>query len=319
MSSQARGELSVVLEGERMTAVVLPSRGAKVASLRWRDGDIAVLDEPRCGALPPLDPHRPYAAEDSSGFDDMFPTISAEGALPDHGEAWRLSWSAAREGRALLLEMRSCLLPCILRKRLSIVPWGEGGSALAADYELVNDGARAFEWLWAAHPLMGASPGACLRIEPEPFGEVISTYACPTLPLRLGRYPFPLPRGPEGPRIDAMPEPGGGEGLRAYKYWFSRPLPPGPARVALCDPDIGIVRGLAFDGASTPWLGVWINGGRLMGQRNLAIEPASVPLDCTLSARDAGFPVPLLAPGATARWSISIFAEPRRSAPSGVS
>ncbi len=96
-----KGEEALELQSDELRAFILPGRGGKLASLYSREFGLELLSQIPCEHYTaPPDGHI-FSPEDSSGFDDMFPTISEcvylwepwRGSLmPDHGELWSLPW-----------------------------------------------------------------------------------------------------------------------------------------------------------------------------------------------------------------------------------
>ncbi len=100
-----------------------------------------------------------------SGWDEMFPTISACAypgpgrtwvTLPDHGEVWALPWRLveAESGR-LTLAVEGQALPYRLTRTLAFT----APDTLALHYQLVNLGAMPLPYIWAAHPQFACGAG----------------------------------------------------------------------------------------------------------------------------------------------------------------
>lgn len=309
-----KGEAALVLDDGRLAAVVLPERGGKIASIRDLRRDRELLWQYEGTMYPPIEPEGPFSAADSSGFDDMFPAIRSGpyGAdpwpalmIPDHGEAWRLPWSPrSARSDALSLELRGRILPYSLRKELRLCADGEGRPTLRIDYALENTGDAAFEWIWAAHPLFAMGPGGGFRpILADGFRaeelRLLNAHDSDALSGYGAEYPFP--EGAGAVPVDRLPPEGR---ALALKYWF--PLRSCCIGAEVWTGDDGYRFDIAWDARRLPYVGVWINADGWAGQRNLALEPASAPMDGPAQARAAGFPLPCLAPGAVETWFFSI-------------
>ncbi len=113
-----------------------------------------------------------------SGFDDMFPNITAglyvggrfDGAvLPDHGEVWSQTWNHAITDEGVMLSVDGTALPYTLQKTVSI-----SYPAITLDYMLTNRSDSAFEYIWAAHPLFILEKDT--RLELPSVSEIINVF-----------------------------------------------------------------------------------------------------------------------------------------------
>ncbi|WP_353827684.1 hypothetical protein [Agromyces sp. SYSU T0242] len=153
-----RGEESIALAAEWGEVVVLPGRGAKIASLADRAGR-EWLAQPD-GDLPAVDHSVAFADAEMCGWDEMAPTVRTKG-MADHGDVWRTPWSVldARDD-AIALEVRTDRFT--LRRTLTAVRDG-----FVLDYA-----ARSLEpglpFLWMAHPQFRADGATRVRVAPVP-------------------------------------------------------------------------------------------------------------------------------------------------------
>ncbi|MFA5112651.1 MAG: hypothetical protein WC443_14660 [Desulfobaccales bacterium] len=309
-----KGEAAIRMEDGRLAVVVLPERGGKIASIRDLRLNRELLWQYEGATYPEIDPIGSFSAADSSGFDDMFPAIlpGSYGSkpwpdlmIPDHGEAWRLPWSLlSATPAAASLELQGRIFPYSLRKDLRLCADCEGRPTLRIDYALENTGSSEFEWIWAAHPLFDMGPKGGFRLklsEGVRAGELrlINAYDSTALPGYGMEYPFP--EGAGILPVDRLPPE---DRPLALKYWFLQPSCCVGAEMWTGDAEYHLQ--IAWDTQRLPYLGVWINGGGWAGQRNLALEPASAPMDGFTQARKAGFQLPRLQAGAVATWFFSI-------------
>src|SRR5712691_9899243 len=129
---------------------IQPERGGRIISLRLAgeellDQGIGVDDPSQAG----------FVAAGARGWDEMVPCVDAsrypgpgsfEGVeLPDHGEAWRLRWTAIDDAT---LECAGRVLPWRLRRRVVL-----GERAVRLTFAYRGDGAEPLLAYWCAHPL----------------------------------------------------------------------------------------------------------------------------------------------------------------------
>ena len=297
-----RSEPAVIIENGMVRAVVLPARGAKVASLCLHRGDgeepagwtevLSQIDGDRY-RIPP-EYGREFLGEDGSGFDDMITTIDAcevrvehgvHGGistdspvrLPDHGEAWSRPWSYRLDGDSVVLSIDGRALPYHFMKKISLED-----DSLVVDYSAENRADVPVPFQWAAHALFRISPGARLEV-PADMKKIHNVCPSSTLPEAGVVYDYPRPFGPQGIDLSSMP-PKNGHG--AQKYWFTDAATEG--RCSITDPEIDIRSSILFDPADLPWLGIWVNEGFWHNGYNLGIEPSTCWLDSPAAAMEHG-------------------------------
>ncbi len=98
------GIAALVLENETFRTVVVPTMGAKIVSLLDKRTGVEWLAGPGDRPFRPASYGATFDQQDMSGWDEMFPTITAcpypaPGAhtgvsLPDHGEVWAVPWTS---------------------------------------------------------------------------------------------------------------------------------------------------------------------------------------------------------------------------------
>jgi galactose mutarotase-like enzyme len=329
--STYKGEPALTLENHALKVVVLPRRGAKIASIYAKEPGRELLWQYPGEAYPPLVPGSAFKPEDSSGFDDMFPTVNAEPypfepwarrPLPDHGEVWSMPWQLVTprdeaqdiETRgSLTLEVEGRNFPYRLRKTLSLA-----GAALRVQYHVENLGSSPFPCLWAAHPLFATRPGmhislsdanknACSRIlvanpseELGPQGTILD-------------FPSASPRR-GGMAVD-LSQIGTDTGI-TRKFYFAKPLvrgeiflqelqEPQNPQDPLSGQGSGFRIAVRFPANKVPYLGIWVNEGGWAGQNNIGIEPATAGMDSPGIARKFGMEW-ILPPNGVQEWWLEI-------------
>ncbi len=281
-----------------LAVTVLP-RGGKIQSIRW-DGREWLWQRPgetyRFAGYGDA-----FETGEFSGFDDMFPTISAcpypgepwaGVSLPDHGEVWTLPWQCQPEEDALACQVDGVALPYRLHKRVSLLP-----DALALDYRAQNLSGAPLACLWAAHPLFVLQDG--MEVELEGCKRIFNTARDKDNLGDFGTlHDWPVcATGRDLRRLD-----GAHHTYRKFYAWH--PLDqnrahlryPGGVRVTLEAPV-----------EQVPYLGLWVDeagyGGH--GMRCVTPEPCTAApdrLDWALAhGREASLP-----PGGEAAWRLTI-------------
>ena len=160
-----RGLDAWVLENEILRTIVVPELGAKLVSLLDKRSQREWLVDPGERPFQKVAYGAPFEKQDMSGWDDMFPTISAceypgpgekHGvALPDHGEVWSLPWTvtqACSDRLALSVEGKGAALP--VEPQYGIRRAGDA----AVELPIGKPGARKY----ALH--LGGAPAVCQRV-----------------------------------------------------------------------------------------------------------------------------------------------------------
>jgi galactose mutarotase-like enzyme len=298
-----------LLESAALRAVVVPRLGAKIVSLLDKRSGTEWLAGPGSRAVKPLAYGAAFEKQDMSGWDEMFPTISAcaypgpgaaHGApLPDHGEVWALPWAVeeANAGR-LRLSVQGRALPYHLARTLAFV----APDTLALHYELVNLGSDPLAYIWAAHPQFDCGAGAQIVLPPG------VTQVCNVLPPAWGwgepeaRYAWPQATGMDGTRrqIDQV---GGPERRQARKFYVLPDERIGSA--ALVRQPAGPWLRLAWEPDAVPYFGLWVDEGALHHQAVAALEPATGFYD-SLALAWAQQRVAVLGPGQSTAWTLIV-------------
>jgi galactose mutarotase-like enzyme len=154
---------------------VRPERGGRITSLRLAgeellDQGIGVDDAAAAG----------FVEGGAWGWDEMVPNVEPglypgtgpwQGTeLPDHGEAWRLHWSASLvEDNIATMTCSGTLLPWRLERRLELTE-----RAVRASYRYTNEGGQPIYAYWCAHPLFRYEAGMRVEAGAEPFAAPAS-------------------------------------------------------------------------------------------------------------------------------------------------
>jgi galactose mutarotase-like enzyme len=280
---------SLVLESDALRVAIIPAYGSKMASLMHKRTGVEHLYQ-----LPGKTFRRAaygdsFEKGESSGFDEMFPTITAcycdtspwAGTLmPDHGEVWSIPWQFEVKETAVRLSVHGVRFPYVLSKEISF----ESANTVRLQYFVENPTHYAFPAMWAAHPLFNAHPGARI-ILPEAVREIMNTVPGPALGEYGSRLGFPTARTQEGKEWD-LSRMGPDEGKYYFKYFCLDKLREGFAIIH--DPKSRETTALAWPVDQIPYLGMWVNEGAWEGQFNVAPEPCTAPFDRWDVARQWG-------------------------------
>jgi galactose mutarotase-like enzyme len=138
----------VLLSGGPWELDILPERGGRIASLRLEGREL--LDQGVGVDDPGADD---FVAGGAWGWDEMVPNVEAAsygGAdLPDHGEAWRVSWTVlSTSASQAVMACEGRVLPWRLEREVSL-----GADAVRVSYALSNRGPGRLPAYWCAHPL----------------------------------------------------------------------------------------------------------------------------------------------------------------------
>ncbi len=300
------------LESEQLSFTVLPERGAKIASfyheptateLLWQpagDGGGTAADYKTAASVAA---GIAFDAEQGWGWDEMFPAIHAERFedesgrrvdVPDHGEVWTMPWEVLQSSgeTSVTLGVTSPSMGYRLRRTTTL-----RASSVLHEYELENTGEAELPWMWAAHPLFVLRAGSSLQV-PGIWDTVRNAHESPAMPEYDRLYPYPGAGTGSEPRLDTLPAPDSGSTL---KYFFERPNDDPELGITLSQPSISLDISVTADPRIVPWYGIWCNAGGLWGHNNVAIEPASAPMD-SLSAAERLGRLPRLAAGDRVSW-----------------
>ena len=152
-----RGEPGKRLRTDEIDVLVLPRRGAKIASLQHRPSGREWLEQPVGALRGPATYGSAFVDADMFGWDEMLPTIVGATypeddyrgtPLPDHGEVWTLPWETKSAGEVLLCSTAGRALPYRVSRSMRVK-----GARLELEYELSAAGPTP---LWLPTPSSGS-------------------------------------------------------------------------------------------------------------------------------------------------------------------
>ena len=162
--SKFKGIDAVVLENERVRAVVLPEYGGKMVSFFDKEGDYEWLYQTQESKLKVP----PYGADFSDyndgGFDEFFSCLhldspSSKGEEARRGEVWMLPWEYKATYDGVALQVHSPEFPYSLSKRVCLHSEG-----ITIKYEAVNKSDKALPFIWTPHALLNSNASTEIKV-----------------------------------------------------------------------------------------------------------------------------------------------------------
>ena len=268
-------EAYLLQDGE--LSVILSNYGAKLQSIRFRDKEYLVQNT---GS----DLYRISQRGDSftqgefSGFDDMFPNISAglyvggafDGTpLPDHGEVWSASWDGEITDTGVRLSILGVVLPYRLEKQVQV-----SGSNIMLNYTLTNLSEHAYEFIWAAHPLFVLEEGT--RLDLPNVTQIVNVFGGQRYLGEDGqKHGWPISN-------DLRDLSGLAPSNRCQsKYYVENEREENRSHIIYADGTI-----ISLLGINAPYLGVWVDEGVEMNC--VAPEPCTGAYDTQARAHNSG-------------------------------
>jgi galactose mutarotase-like enzyme len=268
------------IEGEVLSAVVNPQRGAKITSLVDAAGT-EWLAQGR--ADHPSAPGTPFIDAEMQGWDECAPTIVAcrvsNHDLPDHGDLWDAEFDVDGD----LVSAVGTSMPYRFQRRIQNTPTG-----LRLDYSAETLQGR-IPFLWAAHPQFAAPPGTRVEL-PSTIESVVDVLDSSTPELAWT---------PELSTIDSLSM---GE---CRKLYVTPSAPVDRARLIRPDGSALVMRW----SDTCPYLGIWFDHGAYSATPVIALEPATAYFDSVERAVKLGR-APLLTPGHPLTWWVELEAHP---------
>lgn len=262
-------------------AATVTDYGAKIQSIRFGGKEMLVQSNSRSETYIISEYGDPFEKGEFSGFDQMFPNVSAgiypaepwkDVELPDHGEVWSRMWESSTDRGALCLRTAGVRLPYELRMRIRM-----RDNEIEINYHAGNLSGHDMDYIWCCHAQFILEDG--MRLIPDDAAEIFNAAGGQKY---LGAYG----------EIHGWPVSGDGRDLRTLssenrccnKYWIWNAL--SRNRCTLEYPD-GRRVVLTAPVDKVPYLGVWTDecgyGG--YGMRCAAPEPATAAPDSLEAAR----------------------------------
>lgn len=272
------GQTALRLESECVSVVVLPERGAKIASMVDARG-YEWLAQPPAGDLVAARRGDSFPDAEMCGWDEMFPTLQSVG-LPDHGEVWAEPWDVLRADSQLIeTEFRGVARPYLLQRRIEL---SERGVVLRYSARATTE---ATVVMWVAHPQFVAPAGTLLVLPDGP--SMVSHTADGARDTALASLSDPFATLQHG---------------EAKKLWFAPQRQ--PTAIGLLNPR-GDSLTLSWNNAEVAYSSVWIDNACKSREPVIAIEPAT-GTGADLIAAAASQRAMALTQSEWQHWSISV-------------
>lgn len=273
-----KGLNALLLENDVLRLTFLPEYACKLASLIHKKTGREFLFQSSEDTLKLPEYAASFSAYDSSGFDEVLPSIDAcpypDGAfqgtpIPDHGEVWAMKWTSCPgpDGKSLKAFVKSEKLPYIFSRSVFLRE-----NEIHFEYTLENTSEENFKFIWTPHCLLACSPATKLLI-PQELDEVITVeHSTQHLGPWGTKHTYPLTKDINGYEIDlSATEPVSANNCE--KFYFTSPNQAGWCGIEHTDSGEKIL--YEYDADKIPYLGVWKTQGGYRGDYNLALEPCS--------------------------------------------
>ena len=264
---------AIVMESDRVRAVILPMLGGRVWELEdrhrrrqwiWHRPDVPLQASP-VGAA--------YDDVWAGGWEELFPNDAPglfEGReLPDHGEWWAMSWTTleARSGATgtVKLAATATIVRAHCTKEFHLA---DGATTLSVTYCIRSAEDRPFHFLFKQHLPVAITP-TCRMLLPGGRVEAVDP-AFSTLIRGGDPFAWPVARV-SGESVDLRQIPTATSRLQEFLY--VRDLP--EAWCGVEDPAQGAMLRMDFDSTALPYVWLFLTYG---GWRNLytaVLEPCS--------------------------------------------
>jgi len=271
------GYEAVILENEKVRAVINLGRGTHISELVYKPKDLDVLfKNPRgfkhhTGFIPTAYDDKAYHEHHAGGWFECFPNGGAAtelggGKFGFHGELWGTPFEVKEiqesdTHAAVVVEGLTHRAPFKIRKTFSL---NSGDSTLSIEEQVTNLGEQEFDVLWGQHPTLGEPfLGADCRLE-----VAATSYFNPEdEPILRRKWP---PQSGEN-FGECLPR-----DARRSRFVFVTDFPEGRARVVSPKWKLGFE--IEWDAARFPYLWLFENQGTRNAPwfgraRMLAIEP----------------------------------------------
>jgi hypothetical protein len=229
VTSQWYGFDANTLESDVLRVVIVPARGAKIASIYDKRIGREWLIQPTHPPARDIPYDADYSRFDMNGWDEMFPTIHTDRYpvpgrykgtfLPDHGEVWHRTWASKVEGESLTLSIDGKALPYTLMRTASL----PASDTLLLNYHLVNHADEALHYLWTAHPLFAVDAQTEIVLPPV-VTMLYNVHDAPPWGAHGSLYAFPHPRTTDGKVWDLRHV--GAASLKSCRKFYVPPMLP---------------------------------------------------------------------------------------------
>nr|WP_281098778.1 DUF5107 domain-containing protein [Halobacteroides halobius] len=272
-----KGLKSIVLENDLLRIEFLPQYGGKMASLSHKETDREFLFQSEQEKLEIPEYAADFLAYDSSGFDEIFPSVDASfypdgdwkaTPIPDHGEVWTLPWDLKVKDEVIKLSVVSPRFPYKLKKEINLE-----NKKIRIDYTVTNFSRQEFKFIWCAHALLNCNPKHTKIIFPPGEDKIINLETSSEHLGDWGKiYDYPIVTTENNTEID-MSRVESKSANNCEKFYIPHKLEEGKCGVEYEDTQERLMYKFPVD--KVPYLGVWKTQGGYRGDYNIALEPCT--------------------------------------------
>lgn len=293
---------ALYLENDTLKLAVLPELGAKIASLVFKPQGFEVFFQPAKGRydLPAYGDE--FAAYDTSGSDEMFPTIDVcndttnpATVWPDHGEIWALPWQCMFDSKGLYSRVQGVMHNYIFERHITL-----NGNEVNLAYRVTNKDNIPLYGLWAFHGLVAVDE--LTEIILPGVDSVQNVHNSPLLGAVDTLHSYPV--NANGLRLDKIAPPAAN---KSEKYYVKGAVKEGNCSLLLNKKQLEYQ--LLFNPKKLPYLGIWVNEGGFKNEYNVALEPCNGYYDTAEMAAKNGTLAPLK-PGQSITFNLNIVLKP---------
>jgi galactose mutarotase-like enzyme len=293
---------ALYLENDVLKLAVLPGLGAKIASLVYKPQNFEVFFQPVNGRydLPAYGDE--FSAYDTSGSDEMFPTIDICNDIanpttqwPDHGEIWALPWHCMFDSKGLYGRVQGVMHNYIFERHITL-----NGNEVNLAYRITNKDNRLLYGLWAFHGLVAVDEQTEILL--PGVNKVINVHDSALLGAVDTLHFYPV--NATGIELNKIAP---ASTKKSEKYYVNGLVQEGNCSLLLNKKQLEYQ--LLFNPKKLPYLGVWINEGGFKNEYNVALEPCNGFYDTAEMAAKNGTLTPLK-PGQSITFNLNIVLTP---------
>lgn len=289
----------------RLSAVVMPDRGGKIASIYYPAKDFELLFQNPSGNWGRADLSSAFEDYEAAGFDDTFPSIDPgivkvngkDISYPDHGEIWTSRMEASAGEDEIRLSTDSRILDYRYQKTIRL-----DDSSIIISYRIENTGGHAFPAIWTMHALTAIDDDTEIFI-PDGISSIQNAFGEDgILPWEKdGRLPYPITGDYDFRKALNKDDAG-----KCLKFYVPDAVTEG--RCGYIYPSRGLRAVISYDPSKIPYLGFWKTIGGFRGDINIALEPSTGFYDSIANAAANGR-CPIFNPGDILTFDIRIAIE----------
>lgn len=281
--------------------LIVTNYGAKIQSITFRGKEMLCQSFNQTHDYKLSDYAAHFEEGEFSGFDHLFPNISAADypdgpwqgiRMPDHGEVWTQVWKPELTEKGIAFTVNGVRLPYHFRVEMQLE-----NNDLKLTYTAENLTPYPMKYLWCCHPLFVLEDGMELQL---PGCETIIN----TAPGQkyLGEYleEHSWPLSNEGRDMSILSS----ENKCCNKYYVRNPRTENNAHLVYPD---GTKISITADGDKAPYMGIWVDefGYGEFAMKCAAPEPASAALD-SYEPADRYEMNSILPPEGKITWNVTI-------------